>query len=188
MRPVRGIARAMLSGIFVINGARSLANPQPFVGRARKVTDRVGPMMERVDPRLPSDAESLVRVNGALQLTAGLLLATGHLTRPAATVLAGTLVPTTVAGHSYWAIDDPAERANHRIHFLKNLGMFGGLLLAAADTEGRPGLRWRTSRAVLDGRRSVQRGGRSVRRVVRGARRDARIAVRSATAARRLPG
>lgn len=178
----------MLSGIFVINGARSVVNPQPFVGRARKITDRVGPALERIDPRLPSDAESLVRVNGAVQLTAGLLLATGHLARPAAAALVGSLVPTTLSGHAYWTIDDPAERKAQKIQFLKNLGMCGGLLLAAVDTEGRPGLRWRTSRAMLDGRRSVRRGGRSVRRAVHSARRDARIAVRSAAAARRLPG
>jgi uncharacterized membrane protein YphA (DoxX/SURF4 family) len=121
-----------------------------------------------------------VRLNGAIQAAGGLLLATGHLTRAAAAVLAGTLVPTTVVGHSFWNMKDPAQRTNHQIHFLKNLGLFGGLLLATADTQGKPGLRWRASRAVGDQAKSMRRMARTVRR-------DARIAVRSAAVARRLP-
>src|SRR4051812_40060084 len=119
MRPVRAAARAMLSGIFVISGARAMTNPEPFVARAKPMTDRVAPLLARADPRIPTDTASLVRVNGAVQFVGGLLLATGHLTRPAAAALAGTLVPTTLAGHPYWAIDEPAERATQRIHFLK---------------------------------------------------------------------
>ncbi|MDG4834778.1 DoxX family protein [Solwaraspora sp. WMMD1047] len=188
MRPVRSAARALLSGIFVVSGARSLANPEPFVDRARRVTDRVGPVLANAHPKLPTEPEPLVRLNGALQVAGGLLLATGHLTRPAAAVLAGTLVPTTLAGHPFWTIDDPAERRIHQVHFLKNLGLLGGLLLAAVDTEGRPGLRYRTSHAVGRTERALGRSGRSVRRSVRTARREARIAVRSAAAARRLPG
>ena len=171
----------MLSAIFVVSGARAVANPEPFVDRAKRVTDRVGPLLTGIHPRIPTDPRTLVRVNGAVQLAGGLFLATGHCTRPAAAVLAGTLVQTTAAGHPFWTIEDPTQRANHQIHFIKNLGLLGGLLLAVADTEGRPGLRWRAGRAVGDGRRKV-------RRAVHTARRDARIAMKSATAARRLPG
>ncbi|MEH1012677.1 DoxX family protein [Micromonospora sp. CPCC 206060] len=181
MRPVRSLARVMLSGIFVISGARAVRDPAPLLPRARRMTDRVGPLLEKVHPQLPTGAEQLVRVNGAVQLAAGLLLATGHLTRPAAATLAGTLVPTTFAGHPFWTVDDPGARANHQVHFMKNLGLLGGLLLAAADTEGRPGLRWRAGHRIGHSRRSVQRA-------VRTARRDARIAMRSAATARRLPG
>ncbi|MEV1286731.1 DoxX family protein [Micromonospora sp. NPDC049679] len=181
MRPVRTAARALLSGIFVISGARAMANPEQLVPQAKRVTDRITPWLESVDSRLPTDARALVQLNGAAQFVGGALLATGRLTRPAAAILAGSLVPTTVAGHPFWTVDDRTDRQAQQIHFLKNLGLLGGLLLAAADTGGRPGLRWRTSHAVHDGRRSV-------RRAVRGAKRDARIAVRSATTARRLPG
>jgi putative oxidoreductase len=181
MKPVRSAARALMSGIFVVSGARAVANPESFVTRAKVVTDRVGPLAERINPRLPSDPAALVRTNGAVQLVAGLMLATGRFPRPAAAALAGSMVPTTLAGHRFWATDDPEQRAHHRTHFMKNLAMMGGLLLAAADTEGRPSLRWRTSRAVRDRRRSMQRA-------VRHARRDARIAVRAANTARRLPG
>ncbi|MEH1164948.1 DoxX family protein [Micromonospora sp. CPCC 205539] len=181
MTPVRSLARAMLSGIFVVSGYRNLRNPQRLATAAKPVTDRVAPMLQQVHPRFPTEPESMVRLNAAVQLGAGLMLATGRLSRPAALVLAGTLVPVTIAGHPFWNNDDPAARNNNQIHALKNLGLLGGLLLAAADTEGKPGLRWRTGHRIGHSRRSMQRA-------VRTARREARIAVRSASTARRLPG
>ena len=47
--------------------------------------------------------------------------------------LIASLVPTTVAGHAFWEQEDPAARANHQIHFLKNLGVVGGLLMFLAQ-------------------------------------------------------
>lgn len=194
MRPVRGAARAMLSAIFVANGVHALINPDPLVPRAKRVTDRVGPLLDKAVSRrrsegddtesavqLPTDARTLIRLNGAVQAVAGLMLATGRGSRSAAAVLAGTLVPTTLAGHAFWEHEDPVERRTHQIQFLKNIGLFGGLLFAAVDTEGRPSLRYRTGRFVGDRRRSIQRG-------VRAARRDARIAMKSASVGRHLPG
>jgi uncharacterized membrane protein YphA (DoxX/SURF4 family) len=178
----------MLSAIFVANGVQALINPDRLVPKAKRVTDRVAPLLDKAtslgpesQARVLTDARTLVRINGAVQAVAGLLLATGRGSRSAAAVLAGTLVPTTLAGHAFWEHEDPAERRNHEIHFLKNIGMLGGLLLAAADTEGRPSLRYRTGRFVGDRRRSIKRG-------VRAARRDARIAVKSAAVGRHLPG
>ena len=180
MKPVRSAARALLGAIFVVSGARNLANPDSQVTPARRVTDRVAPLLERTDPRLPTDPRALVRINAAVSLVGGLLLASGHLTRPAAAALAANLVPTTLAGHPFWAMPK-AERKPHEINFLKNMGLLGGLRRAAADTEGRPGLRYRTEHAIDRGQRSVQRRVKTVRR-------EAKIAALSAAAARRLPG
>ncbi|MDG4794680.1 DoxX family protein [Micromonospora sp. WMMD1082] len=181
MTPVRSLARAMLSGIFVVSGARNFVHPDRLAPTAKPITDRVAPLLERANPRIPTDTETLIRANSAVQVGTGLMLATGRFTRPAALLLAGTLIPVTLAGHPFWRNDDPVAKNNNQIHFLKNLGLFGGLLLAAADTEGKPGLRWRAGHRIGHSRRSV-------RRAVRTARREARIAVRSASAARRLPG
>ena len=181
MKPVRSLARVMLSGIFVVSGARNFHDPGRLVPAAKPITDRVAPLIQNVHPRFPTDAETLVRVNAATQFLGGLMLATGKFTRPAALVLAGTLVPATAAGHPFWNNDDPVARSNNQIHFLKNVGLFGGLLLAAADTEGKPGLRWRAGHRIGHSRRSMQRA-------VRTARREAKIAVRSAATARRIPG
>ena len=89
-----------------------------------------------------------MRVNGYVQIVGGVLLATGKLRRPACLLLMGSLIPTTYAGHRFWEEDDEAIRTQQRMHFLKNLGLFGGLILAAVDTEGAPSLGWRTKRRV----------------------------------------
>src|SRR4051812_22910542 len=180
MKPVRTVARAMLASIFVISGAKILMNPEEKADAARRVTDRVGPLIEKVNPRLPSDTVSLVRAKAASDVVAGLLLATGNLTRPAAAVLALNLIPTTFAGHPFWTYPKD-ERAAHQTHFLKNLGLLGGLLLAAADTQGKPGLKYRTTHAV-------DRSQRGVKRAVKTARREAKVAAVSAAAGRKLPG
>ncbi|MGC4894241.1 DoxX family protein [Micromonospora sp. DT31] len=181
MKPVRSLARLMLGSIFVVSGVRNLREPERLVPTAEPVAGKVAPMIRNLNPRLPTDTLTLVRANAATQLVGGLMLATGRFTRPAALVLAGSLVPTTAAGHPFWKHDEPATRKNHQIHFLKNVGLIGGLLLAASDTEGKPGLRWRASHRIDHSRRSVTRA-------VRTARREAKIAVRSAATARRMPG
>ncbi|MDT4990830.1 MAG: hypothetical protein QOH97_722 [Actinoplanes sp.] len=191
MKPVRTAARAMLASIFVVSGARILLDPDAKVPTAKRVTDRVGPLIAKIDPRLPTDARTLVRVKAAADVTAGLLLATGKLTRPAAAVLAAGLVPTTWAGHPFWSMSR-ADRTQHETQFLKNLGLLGGLLLAAADTQGKPSIGYRTSHAVDRSQHTIEhavrRSRRSMKRAVRTAKREARIAARSAAAARRLPG
>jgi putative oxidoreductase len=179
MTPVRTAARAMLAGIFVASGAKAMANPDRLVPAARPVADRIGPTLARIHKRAPSDARTLVQINGAVQFAGGLLLLTG-LRRPAALVLFGSLVPTTVAGHRFWDQDDPQLRAQHQTQFMKNMGLAGGLLLAAVDTEGRPGMRYRTGRLVHDARRAVRRSARDTRQKVR-------LAARAAELGRRLP-
>jgi putative oxidoreductase len=191
MKPVRTTARTMLASIFIVSGARIVADPDPMVAPARRVTDKMGPLVEKVNPRLPTDARSLVRIKAAADVVAGLMLATGHFTRPAAAVLAAGLVPTTFAGHPFWTLPQP-ERTQHQTHFLKNLALLGGLLLAAADTQGKPSLKYRTTHAMDRSQRSIQhavdRSQRSVQRTVKTARREAKIAAVAAVAARKLPG
>lgn len=178
MKPVRTVARIMLSAVFVSSGIKILLDPDSQADKAGRVTDRVGPLLEKVDPRLPTDTRTLTRIKAGADVAAGLLLATGHLTRPAAGVLAAGLVPTTVAGHPFWAVPKE-ERAVQRTAFLKNLALLGGLLLAAADTEGRPGLAYRTTHAV-------DRSQRRMKRAVRTARREAKIASLAAAAGRKV--
>lgn len=135
---IRKLARPMLAAIFVVSGLDTLRHPG---GRARAAT----PLLDRMIPMLglPDDKELLVRANGVAMLAGGTMLATGRLPRVGSAVLAGTLVPTTLAAHSFWEKGDPASRAQDRIQFLKNLGLLGGLLLASVDTAGNPSLAWR---------------------------------------------
>jgi len=133
----------MLASIFVIQGLETLQHPEAVAPRAEPVVQKMSGML----PVLPAESEDAVRVNGAIQVAAGTLLGLGWFPRLSALALAGTLVPTTIAGHPFWAEEDPAARKQQRIHFLKNLTMLGGLLIAAADTDGDPSLAWRRRRA-----------------------------------------
>jgi uncharacterized membrane protein YphA (DoxX/SURF4 family) len=149
IRLTRRIARPLLAGIFITGGIDTFRNPGP---RAERVEPVISGVRDAVP--LPEDTVSLVRLNAAVQVVAGALLTLGKLPRLSAAVLAASLVPTTVAGHRFWEEESPQSKAMQRTHFLKNLGILGGLIIAATDTEGRPSLGWRASRAA---RRAAER-------------------------------
>lgn len=144
---VRAAARPMLAAMFLTGGIDALLHPKAKAAAA----PRVPPVIrERLPFPLPEDPVQLVRINGGVQLVAGLALATGRLPRLAALTLAGSLVPSTLAGHRFWDQSDKGERATQQQQFAKNLSMLGGLILAAVDLEGRPGLRHRGHDAVRE--------------------------------------
>jgi uncharacterized membrane protein YphA (DoxX/SURF4 family) len=105
---------------------------------------------------LPGDTEQLVKVNAAVQIVAGALLAFGRFRRLSALALAGSLVPTTLAGHAFWKQNEPAEQSRHRTQFVKNLGLLGGLILEVTDTEGAPSLGWRAKRAARHAKERIE--------------------------------
>lgn len=175
MTVVRRLARPLLSAVFVQSGIDQLRHPGPRVEAARPVAAKLsGPL------HLPRDPETLVRVNGAVMTGAGTLFALGRFPRLSALLLAGTLVPTTYAGHPFWSVQDPQERRAQRTHFLKNLGLLGGVLLAAVDTEGRPGLAWRTKHATRDAKRAARHAKTEARLATRHARKEAQRAAKRA--------
>jgi uncharacterized membrane protein YphA (DoxX/SURF4 family) len=175
MSLVRFIARPMLASIFVVQGFNKLRNPDSVAARAKPVVDRLTPTLEKFAPQVPTDARALVRISGAVDLGAGVMLATGTFPRTASLVLATSLLPSTAVGHPFWQSDgDPAERANQRVHFLKNIGLAGGLLVASVDTEGRPGLGWRARRAAVDARRVARTAKREAKLTARAARAEVR--------------
>ncbi|MGH8775364.1 MAG: DoxX family protein [Jiangellaceae bacterium] len=182
MSLVRLVARPMLASIFVVQGFNKLRNPDSAAARAKPVVDRLTPLMEKYTPQLPTDTRALVRINGVIDLGAGAMLATGNFPRIASLVLAASLVPETAAGHPFWQATDPEEKANQRVHFLKNVGLAGGLLVAGVDTEGRPGLGWRARRAALDAKRTAKIAKREAKLTARAAKAEVRGKARSATA------
>jgi putative oxidoreductase len=141
----------MVASIFVIQGFDTFRHPEKVAPRAEPV---VRPLSDRFTA-VPAKTEDAVRLNGAVQMVAGTLLALGRFPRLSALALAATLVPTTAAGHRFWEAEEDADRAQQRIHFLKNLSMFGGLLIAAADTGGRPSLAWRAQHGARTARREA---------------------------------
>ena len=158
----RRIARPLLASVFVVGGWDAVLHP---AGKAKKAEVVSEPLSESVGVG-SVDAQTLVRINGAVQIGAGVLLAVGKFRRLAALALIGSIIPTTYAGHRFWEESDPTTRAQQKVHFLKNLGLLGGLILAAFDTEGEPSLGWRAKRQAREietvigvGRAKARRAG-----------------------------
>ena len=172
MTVVRRIARPMLAAVFVTSGLDSLRHPAARAQAAAPLVKALsGPL------RMPDDPELMVRANGATMLVAGTMLALGKVPRVAALALAGALVPTTYAAHAFWAVEDPAARAQQKIHFLKNLGLLGGVLLASVDTAGKPGLAYRAQHVRSEARRQAALTKREARHAAKSARRFAKNAL-----------
>lgn len=138
------VARPLLAGVFIYGGLDALRDPE---GKA-KAADDVAPMIAGALHLPTTDTVTLVRINGGIQTVAGTMLALGKFRRFSALLLAGSLVPTTYAGHRFWEEIDEDRRAQQRIQFLKNAAMLGGLALAATDTGGRPSVPWQARRAA----------------------------------------
>ncbi|MCS0638409.1 DoxX family protein [Streptomyces sp. LP05-1] len=192
MAILRKLARPLLASTFVTGGLNALRHPKELAPVAEPVT---APLTARI-PLLPEDPAQLVRLSSGVQVGAGVLLALGRVPRLSALALAATLVPTTLAGHAFWAEEDPERRAQQRIHFFKNVALVGGLLIAAADTHGKPSLAHRSRRAATEGRRAARRSARTADRSARLAAgavsaRTGRAAARARSAAhtagKRLP-
>ena len=142
---LRGLARTLLAGIFVVGGISSWKRSAKLAVPASKV-------IEPVKNSIPGSlsAEQLVKVNSGVQVVAGGLFAIGIAPRVMAILLGASLVPTTLAGHRFWEMDDDADKTQHQIQFLKNAGLIGGLIFAALDTGGRPSVFW-SGRRVAEG-------------------------------------
>jgi putative oxidoreductase len=150
------ISRPLLASIFITGGLDAVRNPESKVKTAEKVT---GPLTQHI-PVLPDDTATLVRLNGGAQVAAGVLLSLGKFRRLSALVLIGSIIPTTYAGHRFWDEVDDEKRAQQQVHFLKNLGLLGGLILAATDNEGAPSVSWRVRRQVRNvGGKAAKRKG-----------------------------
>jgi putative oxidoreductase len=174
MPVLRAVARPMLASVFIVQGLDALLHPEHEAKQAEPVVRSVG---DRV-PAVLRDPEQAVRINGAVQLVAGSLLALGRLPRLSSLVLAATLVPTTIAGHRFWESEDDKDRAQQRVHFLKNVSMLGGLLISAADTAGQPSLAWRGRHAAKAARHDVALAARTARRSAKAGARAGRMSSR----------
>jgi uncharacterized membrane protein YphA (DoxX/SURF4 family) len=158
---LRRLARPLLGATFVAAGVDALRDGDRRARQAGSLG--VG------------DPQTVTRTVAGAQIGAGALLTLGRFPRLSSMLLAGSLVPTTLAGHRFWEEKDPEERYRQRGNFLKNVGLLGGLILAAVDTEGRPGLAWRAKHAT-------HHAAAGTRRARRTAKREARLAAHATRA------
>lgn len=149
---VRRIARPLLASTFFVGGLDALRHPETKAPRAEKLDI---PNLPGMDKLHITTTEQAVRVNAAVQVAGAALLSTGRTPRLASIALAATLVPTTVAGHAFWAETDPAQKSVHQMHFFKNLSVLGGLMIAAVDTAGKESVAHKTKRVTKRSKRKA---------------------------------
>ena len=129
---IRIAARLLTGSTYVKLGYDAARAPGGRVDLAAPLLAKV-----RTVAPLPVSDEQLVRANAAAQVAGGAMLAAGVFPRAAAVTIIGSLIPTTLAGHAYWTIDDPAQRKQQQTQFHKNMALIGGLAFAALDRARR---------------------------------------------------
>jgi uncharacterized membrane protein YphA (DoxX/SURF4 family) len=145
---IRRIARPLLSVAFIGQGVDAIRNPKTAADAARPALDGMRQLPDPIGTNVPTNAENFARVNAAVQIGGGLLLATGKMPRLASAALAFTVIPGSLGGHMFWNEPDAQRKADERRAFMTDLSLLGGLIIAAVDTEGKPSLGWRGRRAA----------------------------------------
>lgn len=174
---LRRLARPLLASKFVLDGVDAIKNPGPH----KVLADTVYPITSKVPQLATKDADTLVRIHGGIQIGAGVLLGLNKLPRLSALTLAATMVPVAMADKSSGGKDLDARR-----RLAEDASTVGALLLAAADTEGRPGLGWRAQHRVEHTAAATRRTRRQARLAVKAAKAEAQGAAKAARAM--LPG
>jgi putative oxidoreductase len=135
--------RMLTAPIFISGGYSAVKDP---AGKAAMAESTLDALRDYV-PGLPDDNELLVRINGGVQILAGTTLLLGIKPRLSALALAGSLVPTTLAGHSFWEMEGGEAKA-HQTQFSKNLAALGGLLLIAGSGNSRKAIEKASAKAA----------------------------------------
>lgn len=156
MSPIRRLARPLLAAPFVLDGADALRRPAPRVADVA----RAG----------LSSPERVVQVAGVTKVLGGLLLATGRLSRLSSVALATAAAGNAVVHHPFWKESEATGKSREREQFVRELGLLGGLLVAAADTGGRESVPHAAARIS---RRTARRASRAASRAQQQAERAA---------------
>jgi putative oxidoreductase len=117
----RALGRVLLSGMFIRGGYNAVKDP----GHRVELTEKSG---------LPQP-EMLVKLDGALMVIGGVMLALGIKPKHAALLLAACLIPTTFVGHNFWAQESEQAKDQQLTQFMKNVAMLGGLISILAEEQ-----------------------------------------------------
>jgi len=170
---VRVVARPLIASSFVFSGVDRLRN-------AGATAPQLKPVLAGVTKVIPSAAavtnnEKLVgQVLGATQVGAALLLGIGRFSRVAALLLTVTATVNTLVDYRSADATTPEGKKQRRTTLLKNLSLIGAVLLAAVDTNGRPGIAWRAEHLAIDARRNATGLGRDAKKKLKKADRAVR--------------
>ncbi len=93
----------------------------------------------------------LLPITIALQIVLGLLLITGYRIREPALILAALTIGINIGMHDFWNEYANTDVRHEMQNFVKNLGIFAGLLVLGASENVR---QWRLSRSLFQKKNS----------------------------------
>jgi putative oxidoreductase len=109
------IGRVLFVGVFIMSGATvHLLKWRDGVAYAR---------MKNVPA-----PELLVPASGVMAVVGGVLVALGLWADLGALLLAAFVFPVAVMMHAFWKLDDPMERLQDQVHFMKDVALGGAAL------------------------------------------------------------
>ncbi|ART63900.1 DoxX family protein [Kushneria marisflavi] len=115
------LARVLLTLLFILVGWGKLMDPQGTIET-----------MQRLGAPVPTVSAIIAII---MEVPVALAILLGYMTRPLALLLALYTLGTAFIGHAYWLMPD-AQQYGNMLHFYKNLGIAGGLLLLAKTGPG----------------------------------------------------
>ena len=161
MSLLRFVARSLFASYFIAEGVKAVTKPAESAPDAEAFTSTVAPLLQRVVPAdvasyVPEKAETWVRISGIAQIAGGAMFATGLGRRIGALLLAkASVLNLAIAMPGKDATKVAKEAARPEV--LRNAALLGASLLAAQDTQGKPGLAWRAEHAAkVTGKKSAE--------------------------------
>jgi len=124
LEPAFFAGRAILGGFFLYNGINHFLHHQDLTAYAKS-------------KGVPA-AGAAVSVSGALLVAGGLSIVTGVMPKLGAALISTFLMGVSPSMHGFWQDDDPEQRMNDMINFMKNMALVGASMLVAAHPEPWP--------------------------------------------------
>lgn len=168
MSLLRFVARSLFSSYFIAEGARSLTKPAETAPAAEGFVHSMAPLLQRVAPAevasyVPEKAETWVRISGVAQVAGGVMFATGLGRRLGALLLAkASVLNLAIALPERGSSKETKVLA--RPDVLRHASLLGAAILAARDTQGKPGLAWRAHHAAKTSEKKASAVGDTMQR------------------------
>ncbi len=124
MRALFLVGRALFGGFFLYSGLNHFQHHEHMAGYA-------------ASKGVPKP-DAAVHATGAMLVAGGASVIAGVKPREGLATLLAFLVPTTLRMHRFWDIDDPTQRMNESVHFMKNVALVGAALMLLQVEEPWP--------------------------------------------------
>lgn len=141
MSIVRATAHALLAAPFIVDGLSAAINPDEHAEKAKQAWQTAE---DWGAPKIPErQLRVAARVTGVASAGLGITFLVFPAKRVTATALATLTVPLIAMNAALWLGGSKKERRRAGSDTLKQSAIFGGLLLATVDLDGRPSRKWR---------------------------------------------